>query len=216
MAEGNEILNTCDIAQAAFDPDNGPEDVQTDMVATKAPEGVGIEFHVSMRDYTLRDMEELIVEAAARMLVGRHNDHAMAKKIEERCIDLITKKADSALANVTAEIIDQPITPKYAFVKPTDPPVTMRELIGLTGRDYLTARVDHNGKTSTDRYHDKTRIQYLVDQYMGTAFKREIEKATNAAIAEVRRDLKFRHDALLAAEMQRFRDAMAHTLEGKK
>lgn len=212
MSENNEIIST-----AALDESDGrePDGRESDLVATHEPENKGIEFHVSMRDYTLQDMENLIVEAGARMLVGRHSDSAMAKAIEARAITLIAEKADKALAGVTAEIIDQPMTPQFAWLKGDKAPVTMREFIGLTGREYLTARVDSSGKATTDSYHAKPRIQYLVDDFMSRAFKTEIEKATNAAVAEIRAAIKAQHDAFLAAEKARLKDALAHTLGDK-
>ena len=205
----NEITSTSEMAEQDWDGRSEPSEVETDMVATKEAEGRGIEFHVSMRDYTMQDMEALIVEAAARNIVGRHNDNVLAKAIEAKCIEQITSKADKALASVTAEIIDQPITPKYPFMKPDQAPTTMREFIGLTGRDYLTANVDSSGKPTTDRHYAKTRIQHLVEKYMEVAFKREIERATNAAISEVRNAIDTNHKAFLEAEKASFRDALA-------
>lgn len=205
----NEIINTNDLAESEWDGNGEPSEVQTDAVATKNAEGRGIEFHVSMRDYTQRDMEELIVEAAARVLVGNYGDAKLAKLIEERCIALTTEKADRALADVTTDIIDQPITPKYPFMKPDAAPTTMREFIGLTGREYLTAYVDSVGRPTTDRHYGKTRIQYLVETYMQQAFKREIEKATIATIIEIQKEIRAKHDAFLNAEKARVRDALA-------
>jgi hypothetical protein len=198
----SEIIGTDEIDERDLE-DN------TDMVATHEPTGNGIEFHVGMRGYTMRDMETLIVEAAARMIVGKHSDNNMAKAVEARCVELITKKADTHLATVTAEIIDQPILPKYNFSKPDEKPMTMREFIGLTGRDYLSAMVDSSGKPTTDRHYGKTRMQHLVEKHMEVAFKREIEKATNAAITEVQAAIKARHAELLASETARLRDYLA-------
>lgn len=205
----NEIISTHDMAENEWSGDEGPHDVQTDMVATKTAEGRGIEFHVSMRDYTQRDMEALIVEAAARVLVGNYGDAKLAKLIEDRCVALTTAKADKALAAVTADIIDQPITPKLPFMKPDATPTTMREFIGLTGREYLTGYVDSYGKPTTNRHYGKTRIQYLVETYMQQAFKNEISKATNATISEIQKEIRAKHDAFLNAEKARVREALA-------
>ncbi len=205
----NEITSTHDIAETEWDGHGEPDEVQTDMVATKEAEGRGIEFHVSMRDYTQRDMESLIVEAAARVLVGEYGNAKLAKLIEERCITLTTAQADKALASVTADIIDQPITPKYPFMKADAAPMTMREFIGLTGRDYLTAYVDSSGKPTTDRHYGKTRIQHLVEMYMQRQFESQITKATNAAINEIHTAIRAKHDAFLNAEKARVRDALA-------
>lgn len=197
----NELLGT------EFE-DEG-DGVSSSMEARSEPEGNGIEFHVAMTNWTLRDMEELIVQAAAQQMIGKFGNERLAKEIEAKTISLVTDKADKALAAVTAEIIDQPIIPKFGYAKPDAAPVTMRDFIGLTGRQYLTERVDSMGKV-VDRsgYHDKSRIQYLVEKYMEVAFKREIEKATNAAIVEVRTAIEAHHKAFLEAEKTRFREAL--------
>ncbi len=200
----SEITSTHDIAEAEWDGLE-PGDVASSIVATHEPEGRGYEFHVSMRDYTQRDMEGLIIEAAAQLIVGRHNDSAMAKAIEAKCIELINKRTTEALAGVTAEIIEQPIIPTFGDKNP----VTMREFIGLCGREFLMQRVDSNGSPSTSGYGAAPRIEHLVQKLLGNRFKDEIEKATNAAIAEVRLALKAKQDALLAAEKARFREYIA-------
>jgi hypothetical protein len=205
----NEIISTADIAESEWDGHSEPSGVETDMVATKAAGGKGIEFHVSMRDYTQRDMDALVVEAAARVLVGERGNNKLAKMVEERCIALTTEKVDQHLAGVTAGIIEQPIIPKFPFVKADEKPVTIREFIGLTGQAYLTAKVDSSGKPTTDNYYSKTRMQHLVDSYMASAFKREIETATNAVIVEIQNRIRADHKALLEVEKARFRAALA-------
>lgn len=206
----NEITSTSEMAEQDWDGRSEPADIQTDMVATKEAENKGIEFHVSMRDYTMRDMEELIIEAAATQMVGKFGNDRLAKEIEAKTIALVTAKADKALESVTAEIIDQPLMPKFTYGKADAAPVTMRELIGLTGRQYLTELVDSQGNVS-DRssYNEKSRIQHLVEKYMSVAFKKEIEQATGAAVREVQAAIKAKHDAMLAAEKKRFHEALA-------
>lgn len=207
--EPNEITNTGDIAMAAYDGnpmyDDGPAEVPH-LNATHEPEP-GISFHVQMQGYTKSAMDGLIVEAAAQLIVGRHNKNEIAKAIEAKCIELLTAKADAALQGVTAAIIDQPLTPNFGDKKP----VTMREFIGLTGREYLTERVDRDGKPSSGGWGSSTftRIELLVSQFMERKFKTEIEKATSAAIREVQDAIKASHAALLEAEKARLREALA-------
>lgn len=203
-----DITSTHEIAEREWDEHSEPGEVESDMVATTDPEGKGIEFNVSMRSYTMRDMEALIIEAAAAQMVGKFGNDRLAKEIEAKTISLVSDKANRALETVSAAIIDQPITPRYPFMKGKDAPVTMREFIGLTGQAFLTARVGYNGEPTTD-YQAKSRIQYLVEKYMDIKFKREIEQATNAAIAEIQKHIKANHEALLAAEKKRFIEALA-------
>lgn len=201
MIEPNEILNTADLESDEFG------EPASHLVATERPEGKGIEFTVAMRGHTMTDMESLIIEAAARVLVGQFGDKRLSQMIEQKCIDQVTAKADAALHAVTHEIIDQPLTPSFGDKKP----VTMREFIGLTGREYLTERVDREGKPSSGGWGSNTctRIELLISNYMQKHFKQEIEKATNAAIVEVQKAVRDSHNALIAAEKERLRSALA-------
>lgn len=205
----NEITSTAEMAETEWDGRSEPRDVETDMVATKEAAGKGIEFHVSMRNHTMDDMRALIVDAGARVLVGEYGNNRLAKLVEERCVAIATDKIDRHLATVTAEIIDQPITPKYPFMKADVKPTTMREFIALTGRDYLTAFVDASGKPTTDRHYGKTRIQHLVEGVMARSFSNEIQKATNAAIGEIQNAIKAQHKAFLDEEKARLRSALS-------
>lgn len=210
----NEIVNTHDIAEEHWDGKGEPRDVDTDMVATHEATGKGIEFHVSMRSYTQQDMEELIVEAAASMIVGRSSNNNLVKLIEERCLALVTQKVDQHLSSVTDDIIDQPVTPKHSYGKPTADPVTMREFIGLTGRQYLSERVDNSGKVNErGSYNETSRIVYLVQRAMDHKFKNEIERATNAAVSTVQAEIRSMYAAIVEAEKARMRSAMEKAVE---
>lgn len=211
----NEITSTHALAEDAWDGNSDEGlDVQSDIVATEGASGRGIEFHVSMRNYTQHDMEGLIVEAAARVIVGECGNNKLAKLVEERCLALTTKKVDAHLASVTDAIIDTPIIPKFQFSgKSDDKPVTMREFIGLTGQAYLTQRVDSNGKPSTDGYYSKPRMQYLIETAMQSRFDTEIKKATNTVIADVQKAISDHHKAFLESEKARLREGLSKVIK---
>lgn len=204
--EPNEIISTGDIEEASYDGHGEPSDVRTDMVATVKAERKGIEFHVSMRDYTMDDMQSLIVEAAAFQIIGRFGKDQLVKAIEAKCIELIDNKAKAALEKVTTEIIDQPITPKFGDKKP----VTMREFIGLTGREYLAELVGNDGSPNTDHWSSskQPRLQYLVWQTMTRQFKDEITKATSSVIVALQKETKAALDKFLAGEKLRLTEAL--------
>lgn len=183
---------------------------QSDLAATKAPADEGMQFFVQMKGYTLADFDDMVVEAAARLLVGKHRDADIAKRIEERCIELVQGAADKKLVSVTKEIMDQPVTTHFPGTKQSEP-VTMRDFIGLTGREYLAEKVGSNGKVPTDSWgrHDmKPRLEWIVESAMRRDFKNEIEKATTAAIAEVQKEVRSLHAAMIEAEKARFRKAL--------
>lgn len=200
----SEIVSTCDIADEEWDGHSEPGDVRSDIVATTDPERRGMEFHVSLRDYTLSDMENLIVEAAAHIIVGRSSSTKLAMDIEAKVIEKTTALADKALSSVAAEIIDQPMLPSFGSKEP----VTMREFIGLCGREYLSQRVDRDGKPSTSGYSTFSRMELIVGKLLDTRFKNEIERATNAAISEIQKSVENKCDALIAKEKARIREAL--------
>ncbi len=143
----NKIMDTADVAEI-LTPDSD-EELSSSMEARKEPEGNGIEFHVAMTSWTLKDMENLIVQAAAQQIIGRLGSNTLAKMIETKCIELVSQQCNAHLAKVTADIIDQPLIPAGFGSKDKDP-VTMREFIGLTGRAFLSEKVDYNGTTIKD------------------------------------------------------------------
>ena len=205
----NTITDTADLELLEFDSADEPGDLRNDIVATKEAEGHGIEFHVSMRDHTFRDMEALIVAAVAELIVGRRNERELARSIEAKCIAMVDAKATAKLGTITAEIIDQPVTPQWGTDKK---PLTMREMLGLYGREYLTQVVGRDGKPITDtwgRSDQRARIVHIAEAAMDSKFKAEIERSTNAVVAEVRAAIKAQHDAMLATEKARFLEALA-------
>lgn len=195
------IMDTSDVAD--FDG-HDPDEPQSDLVATKESQEPELEFHISMQSFTKRDFYELMIEAAARQIVGRHGDRQIAKDIEAKCVELVNAKATRALDAVTSEIIEQPMIPSFG----DKAPITMREFIGLYGREFLTTRVGHDGKPSTSGYDSAPRIERLVAKHLDRQFKNEIEKATNAAISEIQKQVKAQYDAMLAAEKKRLAEAI--------
>ena len=199
------FLDTTDLAELVdFDEDSQP---QSDLSATvQSDPDAKIEFHVQMKSWTIRDMEDMIVEASARQIVGKIDRPTdMAKAIEARVRALLIEKADKRLAEVTAEIIDQPVTPNYGDKKP----VTMREMIGLYGREYLAQMVGNDGQPSTCYYADKkTRMAYLVEKAMDVKFKNEITAANNSAISEIQQMIRKQHGQMVASEKARIRAAI--------
>jgi hypothetical protein len=193
----------------AFDENDAPRE---DMAATAVSDPKAeIEFFVQMRSWTKRDMADLIVEAAAAQMIRGFGDKKFSKLIEDRAISAITEKADAKLAAVSEAIIDQPLTPEFG----AKAPVTMREFIGLYAKEYLTERVDSEGKPSKGGWGSNTytRVELILQRLFDRKFKAEIEKATSSAILQVKEELRAAHAAVIAEEMARFRSALAKSAE---
>lgn len=202
------IADTSELAELHdYDDDASPrEDLSA---TTESDPEAKIEFHVQMRSWTVRDMEELVIEAAARQLVGRNaSEGALSKAVQEAAIRQITAKADAKMATVSEQIIDQPVMAGPGSKEP----VTMREMIGLYAKEYLTEIVGSDGKISTDYYgrqSGKARMVWIVERALDAKFKDEITKATNAAIREIQTEIRAQHVAVVQAETARIRAAIA-------
>ena len=164
-----------------------------------------VEFHVQMTGYAQEEMRDLIVEAAARSIVGRHNASAMAKAIKARCVELITQAINERLASVTAEILDQPFLPQG---DPSVAPMTMRDFIGRTGRDYLEQRIDYDGMPTKEKYYSKSRIQQLVEDAACSKYKRELSAATDAIVKQIQDAIRENYNKVLAEEADRLQEAL--------
>ncbi len=206
-----DIIDTADIANEQFESGERGEDSEltTSAVASHEEKPGGISFHVQMRDWTVNDMEELIVEAAARIIVGRHGDAKIAKQIEERALALITARADAKLSAVADNVLGTTLTPKGFDQKA---PVTIGEMIGMLGREYLEHVVGRDGKPVTDYYerqHGRKRLEHIVASAMDQKFKADIQNATSVVINELRAEFRARHEQMLAAEKARIAEALA-------
>ena len=58
--EPNEITDTADIAERNWDGESEPDDKGADLSATHKPTEDRIQFHVQMRGYTMREMDNLM------------------------------------------------------------------------------------------------------------------------------------------------------------
>lgn len=206
-----DIIDTSDIAQGQAEDGvrEWDDELQTSAVASEEEKPGGISFHVQMRDWTVNDMEELVVEAAARLIVGRTGDSKLAKLIEERALALITERADARLSSVASDVLGTTLTPKGYDQKN---PVTIGETIGMLGREYLEQIVSRDGKPATEYYDRQAgtkRLEYIVRTYMDQKFANEIKAATDAVIYQVRTEIKGRHEQMLAAEKARIAEALA-------
>lgn len=187
------------------------EPMESDLTATEEPSAApGMQFHISMNGYTMSDFERMVVDAAATLLVKGWGDAALSKRIEDRCIELVTAKVDKHLATVTSEIIDRPLIPKIGKGEP----VTMREFIGLTGAEYLSQRVSSDGKPATDSWGSYgSRMEFLVSRAMEQKFKVDMDKASREAVTQIQLAIKARHEALLAESKKMIGEAIAKAVK---
>ena len=199
-------------AGSFYDLETGESTMETDLTATETPkdDDGAMHFHVQMRNYSVQDVEAMVVEAAAIKLVEGWNDKDLSKRIQDRAIELITAKIDAKLETITNEILEQPVNAKLGQT-----PVTMAEFIGLRARDYLTAKVDREGRP-VQSIHDRgqPRIQHIVDQVFARGFDTELRKASDAGIEEARAAILAEQKRIVNEQSDRFIKALELTAKG--
>lgn len=211
----NVILDTAGLAEDGI-VDGSENSDAADLEAVREPTTDRMSFHIEMKGYTLSDMETMIVEAAARQLIGERRDE-FRKAVEAKCMEMVNAKAARILEGITSEIIDKPLTVQFGNETKT---VTMREFIGLYGREYLEARVDGYGRSPGHRDYSSygtqiTRGEYIARSYMDSRFKDEIERATSAAITSIRQAVNAKHQATISEEKRRLAAALAEVTATK-
>lgn len=206
----NVILDTGEIALDNTEPGTEPHDSDTDMQAVHQPTQERMSFHVEMKGYTLSDMDDLIVQAAAQQIIGKFGSGILSKKIEERVITMMTEKVDAHLSTVTTDIMNQPMTPAYGKKEH----VTLGEFIGLCGKDYLATAVDDSGKPDSksgyfDSRRSQPRAQFLISKVITSKLDKEISSPVDAAVAEIKKAAQIKIDQIVADHKARLSAALA-------
>ncbi len=186
-----------------------------DMSATAAPvtPPSRMEFHVQMGGYTLDALEETIIAAAAKQ-IERKLAADVPKRVEAAALQMAEKAITDKLAPIASEFFDQPMI-REPFSKRD--PVTLREFIGLAGRDFLATRVGRDGKPVTS-IHDygEPRINRIVKEVLEKRFADEIKAAFSDLQKEIRAKLQEDLTAIIEAERKRMADALGYEIKAKR
>lgn len=206
----NEIVTTEDIAAS-----NGDEEVRSSIEATEEALPKGIGFHVTMTSWTLEDMEELIVEAAARRVLGRMNDNRLAKLIEDKVLAEISARANDAIARIADDVMGHALVPaNYS----QQAPVTIGETLAHLSRAYLEQMVDSDGKPPTDhwrRQESMKRIDWIVRAAFDRKLGEEISKSTKVAADAAAKEVRAKYTEIVTSETDKLRAAIATAIAGK-
>lgn len=191
------------------------EECSSRIEATDEPQQGGINFHVSMRDYTMKDMEELIIEAAARQLLGRFSDKLLAKVIEEKVMAAMVARADAQLERIANDVMGHVLTPAAYSQKQ---PVTIGETLAHLGREYLEQKVTTDGKPGSEAWHGSQlikRIDYIARQAFEHKLTKELADATREASRTAVAEVKALYANVVTAETDKLRSAINAALAGK-
>ena len=122
----NLIADQADIAET-----NDPDEEVSQLEATRIPVNEGMEFHVQMKGYTLVDFDKMVIEAAARMLLGRSNDSLLAKEIQNKCIEL-TLSRSKLKETYNRILLRDYLSLKHLFGMRTSPNIAHTHTFGTT------------------------------------------------------------------------------------
>ena len=208
----DEVTSTDAIAER-----DGEEEARSSIVASETAPPEGINFHVTMTRWTQDDMEDLIVEAAARLVLGKLSDNRLAKLIEEKVLAEIVKRADAKISEIAEDVMGHALVPVSWSQKPT---VTIGETLAHLSRAYLEQIVDAEGKVSTDNYSYASReklkrIDFLVRAAFDQKLGQEIAKATKDASNEAAKEVRAKYAEIVTAETSKLRAAISAAIEGK-
>ena len=200
------IIDAGDMAEIT---DNHDEDSDmSDMTATEKPDETTMDFHIQMRGYTMSDFETYVIEAAAQNIMRNFNRDSMKKDIENRAVVLINEAIDKTLMPITSEFMDQPMLPKY---RGKEEVVTLREFVGLCGKDYLTTKVNGKGEVASGQWdRGEPRMNYIIAQIIDKRLKDEISKEVNSMMVDIKAEANKRLNGIINKERERINTALGY------
>ena len=215
IIEGQEIAEQ--IAEETGEWEGEGLQELSDMDATEGPVSPPsrMEFHVQMGGYTLSALEGVIIEAAAAQL-SRKLPSDVNKRVQEEAIKMADKAITDKLAPIAKDLFDQPILTDKFVTKKADQALTLREYIGLVGREFLTMKVDHEGKPAGNFERGEPRINRIVSDVLDERFAADIKAAFEELRKEARAALDAKLNAAIAEERERLSKSLGYALEVKR
>lgn len=209
MTEENDlIMDSGNLVEDGYD-----EDI-SDITATKSEDKEVMDFHIQMRGYTMHDFEAMVVEVAAKQLLQNTSEGSLAKKIEGRVVELTNQKINDALMPISKEIMEMPMIPEK-FGKSKEP-ITIAEYVGLIGRDFLTTKVNREGKRAGTYDHGEPRINWLIAEVLDKRFEKEVSAATANLKKEMKEAASEALSKLINDERQHIMETLGWELKQKR
>ncbi|MBT9385503.1 hypothetical protein KM176_16635 [Pseudooceanicola sp. CBS1P-1] len=205
MPDNKTIIDSADLMEV--DDVNIDEESFADLTATKQADPSTMDFYVQMRGYTMSDFETMVVHAAAAQLISGRN---FQREIKEEAAVIATNKVTAELEKATKDVMSIVVS------KRGKEDVTLSQMIGMEAKDYLTQLVDpYSGEPKTDNWGARNipRVQYLAGKYLRDHFKGQIDGALKDLISEVRAEISKQIAAAIAAEREKFAQAIGYEIK---
>ena len=195
--EPRVIVDAYDIAEDR-DQDEDVANISVTDEATGKPGEITV--HVQMHGYTIQDMEEAIIRAAAAELLrsmSGQSKTSIEKHVQARVIEEIEKRVNAAIGDVAADALSRPMS-KAPFASGSEEPVTVGEFLGLTTNKFLSTMVNHDGEPTTDhwgRRNGMPRIEWIVMQAIERKWRDALKKEADAAAYQMRDAIAKAHES---------------------
>lgn len=182
----------------------------SDLTATKTEKPETMDFHIQMNGYTMADFETMVVNAAAQQLLG---GQSFKREIQEKANELAGKKLNDQLERELKDLMSMVVT------KRGSENVTLRQMVGMEAKDYLTDIVDSSGKVITDswgRSNGKPRIQYIAQKVFREAFQKEMEQAFKDLRTDLSAAISAKINAAIEDERKKIGDALGYEIAKRR
>lgn len=137
--------------------------------------------------YDAQRMFDSIAQHAASNIVEN-----IARDLKAEVTRSVKQQIDAQVGAIVSAALDTNIQPTNEWGEPKGKPLSLREMVGNSARNYLGVKVNKDGAESTYNA-DTTRLEFIVkkvvasefDYRMQTEVKKAVEMARNEAVAKV-------------------------------
>lgn len=170
------------------------------------PKTITLTIDVPACDMTPEAMEEAIISAAVRQVLGirtevRTDDEgdsyevetndtvkAYRARVEKEIADRTKAIVESYGAKFVADIMESGFTPVDRYGD-AGKPTTIRKSVSEYARAWMEAKVDGRGQSNQYNNGEMTRLNYLVRQEVERAFKEELRGMINETAAAIKPEI---------------------------
>lgn len=209
LVDGEELFHFLLTEGEVFECDRGEPSRETaNLEATAEPTPPAprkMDFYVQMRGHTFDDMESMVIRAASEQVVRRSGGEL---KLGEKAFGMALEKVSETVEEWSSDILG------ITALKEGDKAYTVKDMIMHKAEQYAQEKVDlDNGEPHTGGYvsrHGRVgpRLQYLISKSLRHIFEKEIDKAVQDQVSEMRREYKSKVNQMVSEQKEKFAKAI--------
>lgn len=138
---------------------------------------VNVEVEVQSDD----QISEAVVQHISSEFQARCNED-LRKQVRE----ILVAELRTKISEAVTEIFTQVFIPTNEYGEKKGEPMTIRELIVKTTKNYLEEKVDSNGRNDWGGTKDRTRIQWMAKQEADSVVKELVEPEAKKIVSQIK------------------------------